>query len=205
MISSLSGSVQSIRTDSLVLQVGPVGLLVQATSRTLTDLRIGQNIQLATTLVVREDSLTIFGFVEDDEREIFESVQKVSGIGPKMALSLLAVHEPEALRRAVATEDIAAMKRVPGVGLKSAQRLILELKGKIGLPGAPSASPGAPSPKTRAPDSREQVLQALIGLGWPAKAAQSAMTTVLAESPADGAEVNVPVVLRAALQELGRS
>ena len=116
----------------MVVTVGGVGLLVHASPRTLAGLRVGEPARLATSLVVREDSLTLFGFADDDERATFEILQTVSGIGPRLALSMLAVHEPEALRRAVATDDLAALRRVPGVGLKGAQRLALELKGRIG-------------------------------------------------------------------------
>ena len=141
MIASVSGVVQQVRLDAAVISVGGVGLLVQASPRTLAGLREGQQTLLATSLVVREDSLTLFGFADDDERATFEALQSVSGIGPRLALSLLAVHEPEALRRAIATDDLAALRKVPGVGLKSAQRMVLELKGKLGLPGAPGATP----------------------------------------------------------------
>ncbi len=202
MISSLNGQVQALRLDSLVLTVGGVGLLVHATARTLAELKVGSSVQLSTTLVVREDSLTLFGFADDDERAIFESVQRVSGIGPKLALAMLSVHDPEGLRRAVATDDLAALRRVPGVGLKSAQRLVLELKGKIGLPGAPvqPGSPGTPAPA--GPSGwQDQVLAALVGLGWPTKAAESAIAQVAQDLEPP---IAVPTALRAALQQLSR-
>jgi holliday junction DNA helicase RuvA len=202
VIASLSGVVRQVRLDAAVVAVGGVGLLVQAGPRTLAGLQVGRPAELATSLVVREDSLTLFGFADDDERATFETLQTVSGIGPRLALSMLAVHEPEALRRAVATDDLAALRRVPGVGLKGAQRLALELKGKIGPPGGPAPSqPDAPAPPD--PDGwRDQVREALVGLGWAAKVADEAVAAV---APAAGEPVDVPAVLRAALRRLARS
>jgi Holliday junction DNA helicase RuvA len=201
VIASVSGVVQRLRLDAAVVSVGGVGLLVHASPRTLAGLREGQHAELATSLVVREESLTLYGFADDDERATFETLQTVSGIGPRLALAMLAVHEPEALRRAVATDDLTALRKVPGVGLKGAQRMVLELKGKIGLPGAVEHAPDEP----QAPDDdtwRGQVREALVGLGWAAKAAQDAVAEV---APAAGEPVDVPAVLRAALQRLGRS
>jgi Holliday junction DNA helicase RuvA len=201
VIASVSGPVAAVRLDGVVVTVGGIGLLVHATPRTLAGLRVGEPVRLATSLVVREESLTLFGFAEDDERATFETLQTVSGIGPRLALAMLAVHEPEALRRAVATDDLAALRKVPGVGLKGAQRMALELKGRIGLPGAAGAAPAAPEPDDDG-SWRGQVREALVGLGWAAKAADTAVDEV---APADGERVDVPAVLRAALQRLGRS
>ncbi|GAB3685264.1 Holliday junction branch migration protein RuvA [Angustibacter aerolatus] len=200
MIASVTGVVQQLRLDAAVVVVGGVGMLVHATPRTLAGLRQGQPAELATSLVVREDSLTLFGFTDDDERATFEAVQTVSGIGPRLALAMLAVHDPEALRQAVATDDLVALRKVPGVGLKGAQRLALELKGKLGQPtgAAPApAQPDVPSEETW----RGQVRDALVGLGWAAKQADAAVEAV---APAEGQPVDVPAVLRAALQRLGR-
>ncbi|KQX66742.1 Holliday junction branch migration protein RuvA [Angustibacter sp. Root456] len=201
MIAAVSGVVQRLRLDAAVVTVGGVGLLVHASPRTLAGLREGQHAELATSLVVREESLTLYGFADDDERATFETLQTVSGIGPRLALAMLAVHEPEALRRAVATEDLTALRKVPGVGLKGAQRMVLELKGKIGLPGAVDHAPSEPA---AADDDtwRGQVREALVGLGWAAKAAEDAVAEV---APAAGEPVDVPAVLRAALQRLGRT
>jgi Holliday junction DNA helicase RuvA len=201
VIASVSGPVAALRLDAAVITVGGVGLLVHASPRTLAGLRVGQPAQLATSLVVREESLTLFGFADDDERATFEILQTVSGIGPRLALAMLAVHEPEALRRAVATDDLTALRKVPGVGLKGAQRMALELKGRIGLPGAVHAAPETPQPSDDG-SWRGQVREALVGLGWAAKAADAAVEEV---APADGEPVDVPAVLRAALQRLGRS
>jgi Holliday junction DNA helicase RuvA len=201
VIASVSGTVATLRLDAAVVAVGGVGLLVHASPRTLAGLRVGQPAELSTTLVVREDSLTLFGFADDDERATFETLQTVSGIGPRLALAMLAVHEPEALRRAVARDDLTALRKVPGVGLKGAQRMVLELKGKIGLPGVVSDGPATPAEAE--PDAwRGQVREALVGLGWAAKAADTAVDDV---APAPGEPVDVPAILRAALQRLGRS
>lgn len=199
MIASLTGAVRVLRLDAAVIDVGGVGVLVHASPRTLAGLRVGQLAHLATTLVVREDSLTLFGFVDDEERATFETLQTVSGIGPRLALAMLAVHEPQALRRAVATDDLAALRKVPGVGLKGAQRLVLELQGRLGAPGRTA---GAALDPAADEGWQGQVREALVGLGWPAKAADDAVVKV---APAPGEPVDVPAVLRAALQRLGRS
>ncbi len=195
MIATLRGQVVVVRLDSAVLEVGGVGLLVHATPTTLAGLRIGSDARLATSLVVREDSLTLFGFADDDERDAFEAVQTVSGIGPRLALAMLAVHSPDALRRAVATEDLAALQRVPGIGRKGAQRLVLELADRLGAPGAT-----ADRPQPVSTDRRSEVVEALVGLGWTAKVAQTAVDDVA--SPDEGV-TDVAVVLRAALRALG--
>lgn len=200
MIASLSGTVSTVRLDAAVLDVGGIGVLVQATPRTLATLAVGRSARLSTSLVVREDSLTLFGFSDDDERATFETLQTVSGIGPRLALAMLAVHDPQALRRAVATDDLTALRKVPGVGLKGAQRLALELKGKLGAP----VGDGRATAETPLPDDgwRGQVREALVGLGWAAKAADDALDKV---APASGEPVDVPAILRAALQRLGRT
>jgi len=198
MIASVRGTVLAVRLDSAVIEVGGVGMLVHATPATLAGLRPGAAAQLATCLVVREDSLTLFGFADDDEREIFEVVQTVSGVGPRLALAMLAVHSPDGLRRAVAGEDLAALKRVPGIGHKGAQRIVLELGDRL---GAPTSAPDAgPAPQD---DRRSQVVDALVGLGWTARAAEDAVAGVLdgGTVPVGGDEV--AGVLRAALRALG--
>ncbi|MBD8077914.1 Holliday junction branch migration protein RuvA [Cellulosimicrobium arenosum] len=206
MIASLSGTVTSVQLDRAVLDVAGVGYLVHATPATLSTLHVGETARVATTLVVREDAMTLFGFVDDDERAVFERVQTVSGVGPRLALAMLAVHTPDALRRAVAGEDIAALMRVPGIGRKGAQRIALELGDKLGVPaGAPAAADGngrgdAPA----AEDRSEQVVEALVGLGWNPKAAQDALATVLREAGVDSVETSeVAGALRAALRVLG--
>jgi Holliday junction DNA helicase RuvA len=206
VIASLAGVVASVRLDRAVLEVGGVGYLVHATPATLSGLRVGDSARLATSLVVREDSFTLFGFSDDDERSVFETVQTVSGVGPRLALAMLAVHTPDALRRAVAGGDIAALVRVPGIGTKGAQRIALELGDKLGPPTSTDA-PGATSGPVAAravDDRRDQVVEALVGLGWNLKAADDAVSTVLAEAGVDVVEAtDVAGALRAALRVLG--
>jgi Holliday junction DNA helicase RuvA len=166
MIASVRGRVLQVRLDSAVLEVGGVGLLVQATPATLAELRTGTEAVLHTSLVVREESLTLFGFTDADDRDVFESVQTVSGIGPRLALAMLAVHTPEGLRRAVAEEDLAALQRVPGIGRKGAQRIVLELGDRLGPPSH-GASPAPADDVGGNPDAGHgQVVDALVGLGW---------------------------------------
>jgi len=202
VIASVHGTVQAVRLDAAVVEVGGVGMLVQATPATLAGLRVGHTATLHTSLVVREDALTLFGFADDDEREVFEVLQQVSGVGPRLALAMLAVHTPDGLRRAVATEDLAALKRVPGIGQKGAQRIVLELADRLGAP-APAALAGGVAAPAGPPDRRDQVVDALVGLGWNQKAATDAVATVLDGSEEPVGEAEVAGVLRAALRTLG--
>jgi Holliday junction DNA helicase RuvA len=201
MIASVSGTVASIGLDHAVVEVGGVGLAVRTTPATLSGLRRGQQATLATTLVVREDSLTLFGFATAEAKELFELVQSVSGVGPKIALALLAVLDPDELRRALAGGDTAALTRAPGIGRKGAERLVLELKDKVGL--VPAAGPGGSAPA--APWS-DRLVEALVGLGFTAKQATDAVASVgsNADDPAV-ASGDVGVLLRRALALLGRS
>ena len=198
MIAALRGRVLDLRLDAAVVEVGGVGLLVHATPATLATLRLGGEAELATALVVREDSLTLYGFADADERDVFETLQTVSGVGPRLALAMLAVHTPDVLRGAVAGEDLTALQRVPGIGRKGAQRIVLELGDRLG-PAAPAQS-GAVSPED---DHRDEVVEALVGLGWNVRAAQDAVASVL---PADAGALeqgDVAAVLRGALRTLG--
>lgn len=202
MIASLSGTVQTVRLDSTVLNVAGIGYLVYATPATLATLRVGAEASVATSLVVREDSLTLYGFSDDDERSVFEASQTVSGVGPRLALAMLAVHTPDGLRRALAGGDVKALTRVPGIGAKGAQRLILELGDKLGQPTGLDG--GSVAPTAGLADQRDQVVEALVSLGWSAKVAEDAIGTVLAESGATSVSTSdVPVVLRSALKVLG--
>ena len=195
MISSLRGQVLSIGLDHVVVEVGGVGYAVQATPATLATLRRGEETQLATALVVREDSLTLFGFADTDARELFGLLQTVSGIGPRLALATLAVLEPDKLRAALAEGNITVLTQVPGIGRKGAERLIIELRDKVGqLVPAPNAAGGDTG------QVRAQVTEALLGLGFPAKQAEQAVDAVLA---ADGA-LGTSEVLRRSLAALGR-
>ena len=201
MIASVHGQVLSVGLDTAVVEVGGVGLAVVATPTTLAGLRVGSSARLATSLLVREDALTLFGFADTDEKDVFETVQTVSGIGPRLALAMLAVHTPDGLRRAVADEDLAALQRVPGVGRKSAQRIVLELKDRLGAPTGPAARDDGAT----LDDRRDQVLEALTGLGWPARAATEAVEQVLDGTAGPVGADEVAGVLRAALRTLGGS
>jgi Holliday junction DNA helicase RuvA len=192
----------TVRLDSAVLEVGGVGMLVQATPGTLATLRVGAEAELHTTLVVREDSLTLYGFAESDERDTFETLQTVSGVGPRLALAMLAVHTPNGLRRAVASEDLASLTKVPGIGRKGAQRIVLELSDRLGTPIDADGDKLAAVPAQPNGAHHEQVVEALVGLGWNAKQAQQAVEVVTADG-ADGADV--AATLRLALRHLGRS
>jgi Holliday junction DNA helicase RuvA len=199
MIASVRGQVLAVRLDSAVIEVGGVGMLIQATPATLAGLRIGQEARLATSLVVREDALTLFGFADDDERDVFETVQTVSGIGPRLALAMLAVHTPDGLRAAVAGQDLNALVRVPGIGRKGAQRIVLELTDRLGAPIGAELTSAAPA--TAGAAWRSQVVEALVGLGWSAKQAEDAVDAVADQTPGG----DVAGVLRSALRHLGRA
>lgn len=203
MIASVRGQVTHVGLDRVVVEVGGVGLLVHVTPATAAGLLVGAEAQLATSLVVREDSLTLFGFADADGRAVFETVQTVSGVGPRLALAMLAVHSPAGIRAAVAGGDVPALMKVPGIGKKGAERLVLELRDKMGMPpGGPGAT--EPQASAAAPPWRAQVQQALVGLGWSVKQADDAVDAVAAEVPA-GAATDVSALLRAALQRLARA
>ncbi|MGS2640049.1 Holliday junction branch migration protein RuvA [Streptosporangium sp. LJ11] len=203
MIASVRGQVTAITADGAVVEVGGVGVLVHCTPGTLATLRTGEEARLATSLVVREESLTLFGFVTDDERGIFEMLQTASGVGPKVALAMLAVHTPNALRVAVASADVKALTRVPGVGPKGAQRIIVDLKNKLGTPE--EAVSAALDGRAAAPAWRAQVHSGLVGLGYSGRDADEAVATVEPQAAAELAEGRTPQVaalLKAALRAL---
>jgi holliday junction DNA helicase RuvA len=212
MIAHLTGTVAALAPDAAVIEVGGVGLQVQCAPGTLAGLRQGERARVATSLVVREDSLTLYGFASDDERNTFELVQTASGVGPRLALAMLAVLTPDALRRAVAAEDLAALTSVPGIGRKGAQRIVLELAGRLGAPGDGQAAL-VPGRAVAAPASawRDQVRAGLVSLGWQAREADQAIAAIepeLAEAAGpDEAEpaIDVSLALRAALRVLGRT
>lgn len=214
MISHVDGTVCAAGPDGAVIEVGGVGLLVQCSPATLARLRPGERARVPTSLVVREDALTLFGFADEDERGVFELLQTASGVGPRLALAMLAVHSPDALRKAVAGEDLAALTLVPGIGRKGAQRIILELAGRLGPPrdgagdpvGADTAGGSAVPGSGRGGAAwREQVHAGLTGLGWSAKEADQAVAAVEPELAADGQQVDVSAALRAALRKLSRA
>ncbi|MDA2808276.1 Holliday junction branch migration protein RuvA [Nocardiopsis suaedae] len=204
MIAFLTGRVAARQAGSAVIEVGGVGMQLQCTPATLSALRVGEEATVSTALVVREDSLTLFGFADADERDVFERLQAASGVGPRLALAMLAVHTPEALRKAVATEDTAALTAVPGIGKKGAQRIVLELRDKLGDPlgSEPAPGAGAAAPARAAAHWRPQVVAGLVNLGWSAKDAEAAADAVApqAEDTPDVADL-----LRAALRGLSRA
>ncbi|WP_133913347.1 Holliday junction branch migration protein RuvA [Streptomyces sp. NBC_00582] len=200
MIAFVSGPVAALAPDSAVVEVGGIGIAVQCTPNTLSGLRKGQEARLATSLVVREDSLTLYGFVDDDERQVFELLQTASGVGPRLAQAMLAVHTPDALRRAVSTGDEKALIAVPGIGKKGAQKLLLELKDRLGEPvGAPAI--GAPVTH----GWRDQLHAALIGLGYATREADEAVAAVTPQAEAAEGTPQVGQLLKAALQTLNRA
>jgi Holliday junction DNA helicase RuvA len=189
--------------DHLVVEVGGVGLLVHTTPATAAESRTGAEVTLETTLVVREESLTLYGFAGADAKALFEQVQTVSGVGPRLALAMLSVHTPDALRAALARGDLAALTKVPGIGKKSAERLVLELKDKILAVGVDPAELAVAPPGTAGAEDAVvgQVRAALEGLGWSTRQADAALATV---TTTPDAPTDVAAVLRAALRELGR-
>ena len=196
MISSVRGEVLAVGLDHVVIEVGGVGLAVHAVPSTIATVRVGAQARLFTTLVVREDSLTLFGFADGESRELFVLLQTVSGVGPRLALATIAVLDPDALRTALAEGDLATLTRVPGIGRKGAERLVLELRDKVDPPGtAPAVLPGVGGGPT------DEVVEALVGLGFTAKPAEQAVAAVLAEQ----AGADASTLLRAALSRLGRS
>ncbi len=205
MIAFVRGRVAGVSLTSAVLEVGGVGLELQCTPDTLATLRAGAEATLPTSMVVREDSLTLFGFADDDEKQMFELVQTASGVGPKLAQAMLACHSPEALRRAVSTDDVKTLTIVPGIGQKGAQRIILELRDRIGSPGSVAATTHRAAVTTQA--WQAQVQAGLVGLGWSAKEADRAIEEVAGEAdgPAAVPEPDVATLLRAALRTLSKA
>jgi Holliday junction DNA helicase RuvA len=212
VIASVSGRVAAVSPDGAVVEVGGIGLSVQCTPGTIARLQVGEQARLATSLVVREDSLTLYGFADDDERQLFELLQTANGVGPRLAQAVLAIHPPREVRRAVSMGDLKALMQVPGIGKKGAERLVLELRDRLGATtsdtsldgpaalGLPSVTPVAPW--------RDQLASALVGLGWSAKEAEGAvvqLASVADEQLAASGSVEVAVLLRRALQLLGRA
>lgn len=202
MIAFVRGTVASIADDHAVLDVGGVGLAVLCAPRTLAELRPGSAAQMATALVVREDSLTLFGFADEAERQAFEVLQSVTGIGPRTAQAILAVLTVDQLRTAVAADDLTTLSKPPGIGRKGAARIALELKDKLGAPTA-TALPTAALDMWSAP-----VIDGLVALGWPLRDARAAAQAVSPEADAvlaEGGQPSVPALLRSALRHLDRA
>ena len=200
MIASLTGQVARIDLDSLVLEVGGIGYLVRTTPQALMATRHGAELTLHTELVVREDSMTLYGFPHADEAETFRIVQSVSGIGPRTALAVLAVLEPEELRRAIAEQDAKTITRTPGIGPKVASRMLLELNGKLPAPMIATGEGAVPARAAPSGGPDADVVEALVGLGWAEKAALGAVEAARADG---GAQLDAAELLRQSLRGLG--
>lgn len=195
MISFLRGTVAHVGLSTAVIDLNGAGMSVYATPQTLGRLRVGEENQLFTSLIVREDSLTLFGFATDDEREVFDVLLSVSGVGPRLALAVLAVHDPEAVRVAAHTGDSKTFTKVPGIGPKVAGRIVLELAGKLVPQGTAPAAEAAWKP---------QVVAAMTSLGWSEKDASASIDKALADEPEVSFRGNVPEILRTTLRWLGQ-
>jgi Holliday junction DNA helicase RuvA len=204
MIASVRGTVAALGPDGAVVEVGGVGLSVSCSPGTLARLRVGEPARLATSLVVREDSLTLYGFADDDERALFELLQTANGVGPKLAQTMLAVHSPRELRRAIATSDFASLTHVPGIGRKGAERIVIELRDRIGsIDGSDHAMPSGAGLTAVAP-WRDQLTHALAGLGFSGKEASDAIEVVAIDVDPE-AVPDVSALLRRSIQLLGRT
>lgn len=202
MIAFVRGTVVSVGSDSLVVDVGPIGMTVTVTPATALSVRIGEHVQLITSMVIREDSWTVYGFLDPDEKVVFELVQTVNGIGPRIALAVLAAMSPDGLRRAIATEDSKALTQVSGLGSKGAQRVILELRDRIGAPAS-----GSSSVITPASGWQSSVHAGLTSLGWSGREADTAITAItpIADEQLVSGVADIPLLLKAALRSLDRS
>ncbi len=203
MIAFVRGTVAAVGLTSAVIEVGGVGLEVHCAPNTLAELGRGTEAMVPTSMVVREDSLTLFGFANEDEKQMFELVQTASGVGPKLAQAMLAVIDPDTIRRAVGSDDVKALTAVPGIGQKGAQRIILELRDRITATGNASSA-GVPTGAASMAAWQIQVHGGLVGLGWTGKEADLAVAAVAAEADAM-ATPDVAKLLRLALQSLSRA
>jgi Holliday junction DNA helicase RuvA len=204
VIASVRGTVAALGPDGAVVEVGGVGLAVSCSPGTLARLRVGEAARLATSLVVREDSLTLYGFADDDERALFELLQTANGVGPKLAQTILAVHPPREVRRAIATNDLTALTKVPGIGRKGAERIVLELRDRIGSIDGPDSQVSTGGAVVAVAPWRDQLTHALAGLGFSGREAAAALDVVVADLP-DGQPPDVPALLRRSIQLLGRT
>jgi holliday junction DNA helicase RuvA len=196
MIASVRGEVLDVALDHVVLEAAGVGYKLMATPSTLATLRRGSEARLITAMIVREDSMTLYGFPDVDARDLFLTLLGVSGVGPKIALATLAVYDAPALRQALGDGDIAALTRVPGIGKRGAERMVLELRDKIGPIGTSAAATSVNGHSVRGP-----VVEALVGLGFVAKQAEEATEKVLGNEP----EATTSTALRSALSLLGKT
>ncbi|WP_144208994.1 Holliday junction branch migration protein RuvA [Mycobacterium tilburgii] len=202
MISSVRGEVLEVALDHAVIEAAGVGYRVNATPSTLATLRQGSEARLITAMIVREDSITLYGFPDVQTRDLFHTLLTVSGVGPRLAMATLAVHDAATLCQVLADGDVAALTRVPGIGKRGAERMVLELRDKIAPVGAPTATPAGAGRNGHA--VRGPVVEALVGLGFAAKQAEEATDSVLAASRENGEQATTSGALRAALSLLGK-
>ncbi|MBI2698812.1 Holliday junction DNA helicase RuvA [Mycobacterium gordonae] len=195
MIASVRGEVLEVALDHVVIEAAGVGYRVNATPSTLATLRSGTETRLITAMIVREDSMTLYGFCDAETRDLFQTLLSVSGVGPRLAMATLAVHDASALRQALADGDVTALTRVPGIGKRGAERMVLELRDKVGLVAGSGAAPAVNGHAVRGP-----VVEALVGLGFAVKQAEEATDKVLAADR----EASTSSALRAALSLLGK-
>jgi Holliday junction DNA helicase RuvA len=199
MIASVRGEVLEVALDHVVIEAAGVGYRVNATPSTLSTLRAGTQARLITAMIVREDSMTLYGFTDTDTRDLFLTLLSVSGVGPRLAMATLAVHDAGALRQALHDGDVTALTRVPGIGKRSAERMVLELRDKVGAAG--TAGGAAPGAALNGHAVRGPVVEALVGLGFAVKQAEEATDKVLAAEH----DATTSGALRAALSLLGKS
>jgi Holliday junction DNA helicase RuvA len=205
LISFLRGTVAHVGLSSAVIDLNGAGMSVNATPQTLSSLKVGEEGKLFTSLIVREDSLTLFGFSSDDEREVFDILLSVSGVGPRLALAVLAVHEPEAIRVAAHSGDGKSFTKVPGIGPKVAGRIVLELAGKLVPHGTGGSTVGGAAASRSAETVwKPQVVAAMTSLGWSEKDATASIDKSMADSPELAEQGNVAEILRATLRWLGQ-
>jgi Holliday junction DNA helicase RuvA len=195
MISSVRGEVLDVALDHVVIEAAGVGYRVNATPSTLATLRQGTEARLITAMIVREDSMTLYGFADGETRDLFLTLLSVSGVGPRLAMATLAVHDASALRQALADSDVTALTRVPGIGKRGAERMVLELRDKVG------AVAGTAPTATNGHAVRGPVVEALVGLGFAAKQAEEATDRVMSEDH----DATKSGALRAALSLLGKA
>ena len=197
MISILRGAVASVGLDHVDVVVGGIGFRVHVTPAFAQAASRDEEISVYTSMIVREDSMTLYGFESADERDVFTTLMSVSGIGPKIALAALAVLRPDDLRRAVRDQDLATLQRIPGVGKKSAQRMALEIGDKLGTPAALPGAEATPAPVPSEDTVASEVSAALVGLGWSEAQATKAIEKLA------GSGLGASDMLRAALVSLG--
>lgn len=196
MIASVRGEVIDVALDHAVIEAAGVGYRVNATPSTLATLRRGTEARLIVAMIVREDSMTLYGFCDSETRDLFQTLMSVSGVGPRLAMAALAVYDATTLRQALSDGDVTALIRVPGIGKRGAERMILELRDKIGVLSGSGAAPAVNGHAVRGP-----VIEALVGLGFPVKQAEETTDKVLAADR----EANTSTALRAALSVLGKT